>query len=219
MTTLADALVAVVINISVTGDASLAAVTVKDDALIAGATPVDTYSLTSLLDAAVTQLVAVQGEPPVWDNAGETVVVNYATSATSVYTGLEFNSYFTFGDRRYGVARDGLYELTGDTDDGAPIEATVDLGQTDSGTTLAKLASECYIAAGSAGELYLRVTANGAKYLYRARTSSADMQLHRVDLGKGLRANFFKLELLNTDGDDFTFDRLEFRAAATNRRF
>jgi hypothetical protein len=215
----AQKLVAVAVNVSVTGTPSIAVVTVRDDAVLAGLTAADTYSLMTMLDAAVSQTVLAKGEPPIWDDAGETHVVNYATNATSVYTGLQFNSYFALGGKQFGVTRDGLFELSGDTDDGSPIQATINFGQTDAGTSLVKLASECYIAAGSAGELYLRVTANDTQYLYRARTSSPGMQLHRVDLGKGLRANFFKLELLNTDGDDFALDHLEFRAMPTNRRF
>lgn len=64
----------------------------------------------------------------------------------------------------------------------------------------------------------MRVTAEGKSYTYQARASSDQMQTQRVDFGRGLRANYFTLELMNEGGADFDLDIIELAATELIRR-
>ena len=70
----------------------------------------------------------------------------------------------------------------------------------------------------SDGLMVVRVTTEGASYTYKARAASAEMQTQRVDFGRGLRANYFTLELMNENGADFDLDVIELAATPLTRR-
>lgn len=55
-----------------------------------------------------------------------------ATGAVTEYKNFAFENVLRFGDRFFGVQNDGIYELTGDTDNGEPIIAKVRTFYTDS---------------------------------------------------------------------------------------
>lgn len=206
------------INMAVSGTATLVVATVIDSEAFAQATASGDFDVVELIEAIATSRAETYAGVPLWDNAGETIVVNADTSAFSRYEGYGFLSYFHIGDDVYGLSRDGVFLLGGDTDAGLPIQASVNAGAVDAGTSLLKWASECYLAAASDGPLRLRVTVGDNAYLYTARSSSPEMQMQRVDIGKGLRATYFELEVINDNGDDFELDRIEFRSAPTSRR-
>lgn len=206
------------INMAVSGTATLAVATVVDSEAFAQATASGEFDVAQLLEAIAVSSAETYAGVPLWDNAGETIVVNADTSAFSRYEGYGFLAYFHIGDDAYGLSRDGIFLLGGDTDAGLPIQASVHAGAVDAGTSLLKWASECYLAASSDGPLRLRVTVGDNAYLYTARSSSQEMQMQRVDIGKGLRATYFELEVINDNGDDFELDRIEFRSAPTSRR-
>lgn len=206
------------INMTALGTATLAVATVIDSEAFAQATASGEFDVAQLLEAIAVSSAETYAGVPLWDNAGETIVVNADTSAFSRYEGYGFLAYFHIGDDAYGLSRDGIFLLGGDTDAGLPIQASVHAGAVDAGTSLLKWASECYLAASSDGPLRLRVTVGDNAYVYTARSSSQEMQMQRVDIGKGLRATYFELEVINDNGDDFELDRIEFRSAPTSRR-
>ena len=59
-------------------------------------------------------------------------------------------------------------------------------------------------------------TGTGETYVYAAR--SRPMQTTRINLGKGLRARYFKYELEAVDGHDFDLDSIEFLPLVAQRR-
>jgi hypothetical protein len=63
----------------------------------------------------------------------------------------------------------------------------------------------------------LRLTTGpGAYYDYLVK--ARPMQTTRVTLGKGLRARYFKYELIAIDGHDFDLDNIEFLPIVSQRR-
>lgn len=60
-------------------------------------------------------------------------VFNTPKFQPSVYSGYDFNSYCSFGDKAYGANATGIYELTGDTDHGTDINTGVILGSSNLG--------------------------------------------------------------------------------------
>ena len=144
--------------------------------------------------------------------------VNAETGASAAYEDYPFNSFATIGGRHFGAASDGIYELVGDDDAGVPIQAHLNLGQRNFGTSKLKAMPYAYLGVASDGLMVVRVTTEGASYTYKARAASAEMQTQRVDFGRGLRANYFTLELMNENGADFDLDVIELAATPLTRR-
>ena len=68
------------------------------------------------------------------DAAREGYSINLATSGVTHYPDYPFDNILRFKDRFFGVKADGVYELTGDTDDGAEILAAIKTFESDFGS-------------------------------------------------------------------------------------
>ena len=145
-------------------------------------------------------------------------VLNTKTGATTRYDNYPFNSFTKIGGKHYGAKDDGIYELTGVDDAGAVIDAAVNLGKNNFGTSLLKSMDNCYVGAASDGKIIVKVTVNGVTYSYSARNSSTELEVQRVDMGRGLRANYYELEIQNTAGGAFELASVEFTPVPLSRR-
>jgi hypothetical protein len=153
-------------------------------------------------------------------------VINTENQAAWKYTNFDFNSFGQMPDMRYyGMRRDGLYWLEGDTDNGAAIKASLTVPKMDFGSNELKAIGAAYIAAKSDGSLVLKVTARnrrtGADETYWYRTEGRVLATHREDrfkVGKGLESLFFKFTLVNEAGADFEISQLKFLPIYLQRR-
>lgn len=137
--------------------------------------------------------------------------INLTNKAATSYAGWDFTS--TSGS--YGTKADGIYSLHAV----GAVDATMNFGKQNFGTEALKHLPAVYLGVNAASVMRLRVQApNAVDHTYSARKASGDTQIQRVDPGKGLRANWFELSLLNTDGADFTLATVSFAPAATTRR-
>ena len=152
------------------------------------------------------------------DGTASVWVVNTKNDGTTRYSNYGFNSFAKIGSKHYGVMRNGLYLLDGPNDAGTPIPAAVNFGNSDFGTSKEKALMNCYVGVSSTGAAVLKVVANGATYFYTARSSSPTLQTQRIDLGRGLRANYYELELQNTNGGAIEFESIEFTPLPLSRR-
>lgn len=176
----------------------------------AGVGSVSVMSLADLITAAVS-LRAGDEEYVGW-------VINPNLAASTAAEGLNFLSMARHKAQYYGLKADGLYRLGGDTDAGANINAFVSLAQSDFGTPKQKRIPYAYIGAASDGRMLLRVLVNGQSYTYGTKNPSRDMAEQRVDVGKGLRGNYWQFELLNQNGEDFEIDKVKFLPVVLERR-
>lgn len=166
----------------------------------------------------ISTLIQAGFSVPVLSSDNQVWVVSEA-GQTSRYEDYAFNSFGVFGGKYYGTKEDGVYLLEGDTDEGNPIRASINFGKLNFGSSLLKHVHNCYLGVSSTGKMYLKVTANGQSYVYLARSSSEELSTQRVDIGKGIRANYMVFELLNNQGCDFELDTVEFIAIpSTSRR-
>lgn len=143
--------------------------------------------------------------------------MNTRTGAVSEYTNYEFNSFVTTGNKKVlGASSSGLYELTGETDDGTDIVSTLRSGFMQwTGTHLGRFKA-VYIATRGADDFVLKLeTGDGLEYNYAVTTRS--MRTTKVHLGKGLRARYFAFELISS-GADFDLESLEFVPLVAQRR-
>jgi hypothetical protein len=148
----------------------------------------------------------------------EVWVVNLDNNASTTYSNYSYNSFARIGNRYFGASDDGLFELAGVTDAGDPIRAAIGLGDLDFGSRHLKTISECYVGMAGDGELYLKVTVHKRSFTYKTRGFGPNLAQRRVELGRGLQANYLTVELFNKDGSDFELDSVEFRVAELKRK-
>jgi hypothetical protein len=181
---------------------------------------IGTYGMSQLSALTVMSLQnqVVSGQADL-DTIGRVWVVNMESSASTQYSNYGFNSFFVRDGESYGVADDGIYRLSGNTDLLEPIDAQINVGSMRLGTTKDKLLPAVYINAASDGKLILKVEVDGADpYYYEARSSSEELDNHRVDTGRGLKGNNWTFTLMNQDGDNFELANLEFVPLQGSRR-
>lgn len=144
--------------------------------------------------------------------------VNADTGGSSTYDNFAFNSLACIGGRYFGAGESGIFELVGDTDDGQPVRASLDLGLRNFGTSNLKTVDTCFLGMAATGHLYVKVLAEGNEHLYKTRSFSPQMQAQRVVFGRGLRTNYVGLQIFNEGGADFELDGLEFALTDLSRR-
>jgi len=139
-------------------------------------------------------------------------VMNLGTNAVTSYTGWDFTST----SNGYGVKADGIYRLEGD---GLVENWLVDPGKINFGAENKKTLPAVYLGCSSEEPLWLRVTTpKGMVYEYQARSCSDEVEIHRVDPGRGLRENWLGLAIFSDSGTDFTLASVSFAPVASQRR-
>lgn len=124
-------------------------------------------------------------------------VLHMNRSGVTTYADFEFTSFSGDG---YGTKADGVYRIEGDD----PAAAwKIGLGRHDFGSAALKSMPAVYVGASGGRPVQLRVTTERqGSFSYKARTKSAGLQIHRIDPGKGLRDNWYELELFNQGSND-----------------
>lgn len=139
----------------------------------------------------LTIIVELDGE--VW----ECYVLNTPKFLPSIYSGFNFNSYCVFQNRAYGCKADGIYELTGDTDNGTVINTGVQLSETKFGLSNQKRFRKAYIGVSGTTPLLSMETETGETKTYSIDTDG------EVDASRSLRSKKWKLTVTNFESLDF----------------
>lgn len=158
------------------------------------------------------------GSRPDLHAGGVVWAINRETGASSQYEQYGFNSFFQRADKYYGVADDGIYLLDGDTDEGAPIDALIEMGRTNLGYTNEKRVGNVYLGVGSVNELYLKVDVDNQTYVYSMRTSGQAVKNRPVEVGWGVKGDYWDFTLVNPDGADFNLASISFTPIPLARR-
>jgi hypothetical protein len=149
-------------------------------------------------------------------------VMNTRTMAASEYQNYSFNSFAKMGNKYYGAKDDGIYLLGGEDDDGEEINALVQTGLMDFGTSHYKAIPSVYLGVKSDGELALRVvtTEQGVRTenWYSSNINNDLAASDRITLGKGLRSRYWEFALTNVDGADFDVHQIEMIPVVLERR-
>lgn len=145
-------------------------------------------------------------------------IINPNLMASTALDNYDFTGFGQHKGRYYGIRPDGLYVLEGDTDDGAQIDSFISLGNKNFNTAKQKRVPHAYIGASTDGRMVLKVIVHGQEYLYAVRNPSTDMAEQRVDIGRGLRSNYWNFELMNREGADFEIDTIKFMPIVLERR-
>lgn len=132
-----------------------------------------------------------------------TYVIN-EDNETTRYEHWPFESYAAFKGVHFGCGPDGIYELTGDDDNGEPIAAMINFGKQSFGSSQMKRVPYVYASLASDGDLYMQVSyTDDNVYMYPARKVDEYNATVRFDLGRGIKANYLNFELYNENGSKF----------------
>jgi hypothetical protein len=143
--------------------------------------------------------------------------VNTRTAAVTEYLNYNFNSFALLGDRYVAAGPDGLYELDGDTDDGALIIADLMGGYLQLNEKKLFGIKGAYVAIRGGGRFYLKLVAgDGREYVYELR-AQPNLMTTKVKVGKGISTTYMAWELI-TEGQDFDLDSIEFIPMTRGRR-
>jgi hypothetical protein len=145
-------------------------------------------------------------------------IVNPNLAASTALDNYDFTGFGQHDGKHYGIRPDGLYVLEGDDDDGTQIDSFISLGNRNFNTAKQKRVPHAYIGASTDGRMVLKVIVNGQEYLYAVKNPSTDMAEQRVDIGRGLRSNYWNFELMNREGADFEIDTIKFMPIVLERR-
>lgn len=150
-------------------------------------------------------------------------VLNADTTGVTSYSNFPFNSLATHRGVTYGLTETGLYELTGDTDDGTPIEAHLRTGDLDFGTSRDKNIPRAYLNLLTSGQVVLKTISSirGARterWYELAPKAGNDEALRRVPLARGLRGATWAFEVRNLEGATFEFSDAEVLPVVLSRR-
>ncbi len=153
--------------------------------------------------------------------AYESYAINLATGAVTHYVDFPFDQVLRFGTRHFGVRPDGIYELTGDTDNGSPIAATVKTFQTDFEATNYKRVPYVYLFGRFGGGVAVGAQANeGTEHSFPAPAiHGTGVQAVRAKIAQGLKGNTWSFTISNTDGASFDIERVEALITTTSKAY
>lgn len=204
------------------GHAVLDAGVLKDGLLMERIAAHASLSVEQLLTAWLREVIGVAAPAGPLDAAMSVFCVRdtgETSEASSTYESYNFNSFANIGGNYFGAGEHGLFALEGDDDAGQPIAVHIDLGQRKFDSDHLKLLANAYLSTNAAQPLKLQVTMpDGKTYAYPSRGADPVKRTQRFDLGRGLRAHFFGLEIQNDEGAAFELGGLDFNLTESKRR-
>lgn len=146
-------------------------------------------------------------------------VMNANTYAVSRYMQYPFNSFAESQGVQLGATEDGIYELTGDTDDGAQIDAAVLTGRDDFGDSVMKRMLKAYLGLSTDGRMYMTTIANeNERRTYELNVNNTTVREAKIDLGRGVKSRYWQFEITNVAGSDFELEAVEWFPVMLTRR-
>lgn len=137
--------------------------------------------------------------------------VNLGNGGATRYSGYDFTSY----DGVFAANSNGLYRLDGTGN----VVATVDLGTEDFGSEQQKHVPCAYLGGMFDGPMEMTVhTPKQGEFSYTVRNYSQNVEMQRIDFGRGLKDNWYDFSMNNGYGFDFTLALVSFSPLLSNRR-
>lgn len=130
----------------------------------------------------------------------ECYVLNTPKFLPSVYSGFDFNSYCVHENRAFGMKTNGIYELTGDTDNGVAFHTGVQFSESVFGSANYKRFRKAYVGVEGTTPKMVMEDENGNKMVY---TIDSDGE---VDASRALKSRKWKLAI--TDFDELSYVKL-----------
>lgn len=151
-------------------------------------------------------------------------VLNTQLRAVTEYRNVPFDSFAVLGGRTYAAGDGGIFELAGDTDDGAPIDAWFRPFLTNFGTQKMKRVTDIWLGTSATGlfvKVHTRDPATGkmTEDVYPVQHAHGDgTDKGRVKVGRGLTSNWWTLTVGNVAGAPFEIESIEWKPLVLDRR-
>ena len=151
-------------------------------------------------------------------------VMNTDLRAVTEYRNVPFDSFAQFNGRAYAAGENGLFELTGETDNGAPVDAWVRTFLSDFGTRKMKRVTDVWVGTES-DKLLVKIhtkdpaTGRITEDIYLsgdARGVGSDKV--RVKVGRGLKSSAWAMTVANVNGGQFDVSSIEWKPLILDRR-
>jgi len=137
--------------------------------------------------------VAIDLGGEVW----ECYVLNTPKFLPSIYSGFDFNSYCIFQNRAFGANSSGIYELSGDTDDGVKFHTGAKLSDTCFNIPNQKRFKKAYMGISGAKPVLVMETEKGISKAY-----SID-SVGKANLSGALKSRKWKTSIVDFDSLDY----------------
>lgn len=175
-------------------------------------------SLHQILKAFIQDIVHMGGVLDLGNAGLYTFVLNTENEAITQYDNYNFNSI----SNNMGAMSDGIYELSGEDDEGTAIAAHFKTSLMDFKSSIHKQCPYAYIGLTSDGELMLKTITeqHGKKNerWYKFNHPKDAMDTARVQLGRGVKSRYWQYEISNISGADFDIDSIELLPLVLKRR-
>jgi len=136
-----------------------------------------------------------------------TLNTNLKNRATTQYTNFNFNSMVRFAGKTLGASSSGLFDLTGDDDNGVNIDAYFAPILTDFGISNPKRLRYVYLGFEASGDLTLSVTFDEkTPRSYTVNSTKTGQQRKRVSIGRDGQGRYLGVKFSNLNGCDFSID-------------
>lgn len=151
-------------------------------------------------------------------------VLNTQLRAVTEYRNVPFDSFAVLGGRTYAAGDVGIFELAGDTDNGAPIDAWFRPFLTNFGTQKMKRVTDIWLGTSATGlfvKVHTRDPATGkmTEDVYPVQHAHGDgTDKGRVKVGRGLTSNWWTLTVGNVAGAPFEIENIEWKPLVLDRR-
>jgi hypothetical protein len=170
----------------------------------------------------------VSGTGTTEDVAG--VAVNTSHGGVSEYTNFPFNSIMVLGGTSYGATGTTVYQLSGERDITADVDAAFLTGVADFST---ENAPDVAVQNKRVDSVYVNARIYNAGGAIRARVNEVTDRLYnspgasgypeglapmRVKFGRGLKGRNWQLGYENRDGDRFEIERFDARVVILSRK-
>jgi len=119
-----------------------------------------------------------------------------------------YNSLMNFNGKLVGLKRDGIYELTGETDNNVAINWHFKTGKIDLSDGQVRKVRHVWLSYRPSGDLILTVDDGENEYEYDVESYKQIDNAVRIKLGKGIRNRYIQLELNNVSSGKTYLDRI-----------
>ena len=147
-------------------------------------------------------------------------VLNTKTAGFGAYANFPFTSLFKVGTNFYGITADGLYQLTGDSDNGAEIQAAIVTGHSNLGSSDVKRFPSAY-AHMRGGEIEVSTKIDEDEEWMEPENAFQDREGLRpeyISMARGIKGVYIQLKIKNADGSDFSLAKFEQNFVDTGRK-
>ena len=147
-------------------------------------------------------------------------VINSHNFGVTEYLNYAFNSFTKVGGSYLAAGPGGLFKLhTGDTDNGADVDALLRTGKLNVGNGHQSRVEHAYLGVQSEGRLLMKtITGKEKVRWYQSDAPKVGLDNLRTKLGRGVKSAYWQFEIANIDGQDLEIENMQFFPVVLTRR-